>query len=81
MTMSLAWEYRSGIRKGDVNGSLYMAMEYVDGLDLALMRSAENPIHGCETWIAWVLSRCSALDYAHSRVSHQAIFHPLSIAT
>ena len=65
---------------GDVNGSLYMAMEYVDGLDLRqlmkICRKSDTRLP--ETWIAWVLSEvASALDYAHSRVSPSGDLSPV----
>ena len=57
---------------GDVNGSLYMAMEYVDGLDLRqlLKECKKREITPPIEWVVWTLSHvASALDYAHSRVS------------
>jgi len=51
---------------GDVDGQLYIAMRYVDGIDLERLLSAEGPL-APERALALVAQLAAALDAAHER--------------
>jgi serine/threonine-protein kinase len=51
---------------GEVSGTLFLAMEYVAGLDAARLLKKEGPL-SVERAVRWACQLLDALDYAHAR--------------